>query len=116
MKNFQQRHRPRASPCQCAWWSPATTWRLTANRTEILIACPKCGETRLIEELDGHRWFCAVCAHSWTNGARNDVIGSRGRRLTALAPTPPPTEPDAFARLLALVKGMGGWQAVVVAR
>jgi ribosomal protein L37AE/L43A len=37
------------------------------------MTCPKCGETRLIERVDGLRWFCAVCAHSWTVGARNDV-------------------------------------------
>src|SRR5580692_4200344 len=66
MKNIQQRQKPRASPCQNVWWSPATTWRLTADRAEVLIACPKCGETRLIEQLDGHWWFCAVCAYSWT--------------------------------------------------
>jgi ribosomal protein L37AE/L43A len=32
--------------------------------------CPKCGETRLIERVDTHRWFCAVCAHTWTIGPR----------------------------------------------
>jgi hypothetical protein len=30
------------------------------------MTCPKCGETRLIERVDTHLWFCAVCAHSWT--------------------------------------------------
>jgi hypothetical protein len=34
--------------------------------------CLKCGETRLPERVDRHRWFCAVCAHSWTSGVRND--------------------------------------------
>jgi uncharacterized protein (DUF983 family) len=80
MKNIQQRHRPRASPCQCAWWSPATTRRLTGGRAEVLIACPKCGETRLIEQLDGHHWFCAVCAHSWTIAA-NAAMSPDLRRL-----------------------------------
>jgi hypothetical protein len=42
------------------------------------MTCPKCGETRLIERVDGHRWFCAVCAHSWTVGARNDVMDRAG--------------------------------------
>jgi acetyl-CoA carboxylase beta subunit len=104
MKNIQQRIRPRASPCQCAWGSPATILRLTAGRAEVLIACPKCGETRLIEQLDEHRWFCAVCAHSWTIGARNDVTASCGRCLPVLVPAPMPSDPDAFARWLALAK------------
>jgi uncharacterized protein (DUF983 family) len=34
------------------------------------MTCPKCGETRLIEQLDRHQWFCVVCAHSWTIGAK----------------------------------------------
>jgi len=103
MKNFQQRHRPRASPCQCAWWLPATIWRLTADRAEVLIACPKCGETRLIEQLDGQRWFCAVCAHSWTNRSEERGPPSCDRCLPALIP-PARNDPNTFARWLALVK------------
>jgi uncharacterized protein (DUF983 family) len=44
-------------------------------------ACPKCGETRLIEPLNGCRWFCSVCASAWTmhtgvgrDGARAPLI------------------------------------------
>jgi hypothetical protein len=33
MKTIQQMHRPRASPCQRANWSPWTTSRLTADST-----------------------------------------------------------------------------------
>src|SRR5713226_1019378 len=101
MKKIQQRNRPRASLCQLAWWSPATTWRLTADRAEVLIACPKCGETRLIEQLDGHRWFCAVCAHSWTNRREERGPPFCDRCLPVLAPAPAPDDPDTFARLLA---------------
>src|ERR1700730_12405565 len=98
MKNFQQRHRPRASPCQCAWWSPATTWRLTADRAEVLIACPKCGETRLLEQLDGQRWFCAVCAHSWPTRNEERAPPSCDGCLPMLAPVPVPNDSDAFAK------------------
>jgi ribosomal protein L37AE/L43A len=38
------------------------------NWPEVTLTCPKCGETRLIEQVDGRRWFCAVCAHSWAIG------------------------------------------------
>ena len=68
----------------CASWRgglPATTWRLTADRARVLIACPKCGETRLLEQLDGQRWFCAVCAHSWTTrNERRDLATDACRR------------------------------------
>jgi hypothetical protein len=46
-------------------WCPMDTWRLNDHRVEVLMTCPKCGETRLIERVDTHHWFCAVCAHSW---------------------------------------------------
>jgi ribosomal protein L37AE/L43A len=29
-------------------------------------ACPKCGETRLFGRVQGERWFCDVCAQTWT--------------------------------------------------
>jgi ribosomal protein L32 len=48
------------------FWCPMDTWRFNDHRVEVLMTCPKCGETRLIERVDTHRWFCAVCAHSWT--------------------------------------------------
>ena len=104
MKNFQQRNRPRASPCQVAWRSPATTWRLTANRAEVWIACPKCGETRLIELVDGHRWFCAVCAHSWTIGAKNNALDLAADACRCSFRRLAPNDPNTFARWLALVK------------
>jgi ribosomal protein L37AE/L43A len=47
--------------------------RLNVHRPEVLMTCPKCGETRLIERVDRHRWFCAVCAHSWRIASRVDV-------------------------------------------
>ena len=104
MKNIQQENKPRASPCQVAWRSPATTWRLTADRAEVLIACPKCGETRLIEELDGHRWFCAVCAHSWTNRSEERGPPSCDRCLPTLVPALRANDLNTFARWLALLK------------
>jgi hypothetical protein len=48
---------------------PSTTIPSDRSRLEVRMMCPKCGETRLIERVDGHRWFCAVCAHSWTASA-----------------------------------------------
>jgi uncharacterized protein (DUF983 family) len=27
--------------------------------------CPRCGEARLVEEVDSRRWFCGVCAFVW---------------------------------------------------
>jgi ribosomal protein L37AE/L43A len=42
--------------------------------------CPKCGETRLIERVDGLRWFCAICAHSWTIGAKDGDSPSEASR------------------------------------
>jgi hypothetical protein len=53
-------------PWRC-FVAPGT--RLRPNSPEILMTCPKCGETRLIERIDRNRWFCAVCAYSWTIGA-----------------------------------------------
>ena len=47
------------------------TWRLNDHRVEVLMTCPKCGETRLIERVDTHRWFCAVCAHLWMIGTKD---------------------------------------------
>src|ERR1700729_3575763 len=46
---------------------------------EVRMTCPKCGEARLIERVDGHRWFCALCAHSWTVAATSES----GRTHTA---------------------------------
>ena len=48
----------------------------TQSREVLMIACPKCGETRLIERVDRHRWFCAVCAHTWTTQARTGITKS----------------------------------------
>jgi ribosomal protein L37AE/L43A len=28
------------------------------------MACPRCSETRLIEQVDASQWFCNVCAHA----------------------------------------------------
>ena len=67
----QQRSGPRASRVSLDSGVPRDTWRLNDHRVEVLITCPKCGETRLIERVDAHRWFCAVCAHSWTIGTKD---------------------------------------------
>jgi ribosomal protein L37AE/L43A len=45
--------------------------RLNDHRVEVLMTCPKCGETRLIERVDAYRWFCAVCAHLWMVGTKD---------------------------------------------
>jgi ribosomal protein L37AE/L43A len=29
------------------------------------MVCPRCGEVRLVEQVDAHRWFCNLCAHVW---------------------------------------------------
>lgn len=71
MKKNQQKNRSRARVCQLALSSPRATVRLNADGAQVMIACPKCGETRLIERVDAHRWFCAVCAHAWTIGAND---------------------------------------------
>jgi ribosomal protein L37AE/L43A len=55
----------------CSSQSRSGTVRLILHRLEVRVLCPKCGETRLIERMDGHRWFCVVCAHSWTIGAKD---------------------------------------------
>jgi ribosomal protein L37AE/L43A len=88
LKKIQQRNGSRASACQVAVWSSQTTLRLNPESRDVVITCPKCGETRLIERVDLHRWFCAVCAYSWTIGAKNDVTGSSGTCLPMLAPAP----------------------------
>ena len=79
-KDPTKKNGPRSSVCQVAVWSPRTTVRLNAESTEPLVACPKCGETRLIERLDERGWFCGVCAHSWRTGAGNDVGKSKTLR------------------------------------
>ena len=33
-------------------------------------ACPRCGEWRLIEQVDPERRFCNVCAYMWSSGSR----------------------------------------------
>jgi hypothetical protein len=92
----QQRNRPRATACHGDLYWAWTPLHANGHRPEIPVTCPKCGETRLIERVDRQRWFCAVCAHSWTSGATND--GTNSWSMCRLALPPAPNDPAAFTR------------------
>jgi hypothetical protein len=68
IQNLQQKE---MTACQCVPLCLVQLPDPIVHGLEVRMMCPKCGETRLIERVDGHRWFCAVCAHSWTVSAKD---------------------------------------------